>query len=108
MRKKLVIILLILGILILLIALIFFNKNIILKKNSDIKIIDATYNCFSTLEKFYEDDNYIYYFPCIKSDSVYVKFPNGNKMLVVDALADEKVTISKLISAGLKVKKEKK
>lgn len=108
MRKKFVILFSILGILILLVGLVFLRKNIILSRNNNIKIIDATYNCFSTMEKFYEDDNFAYYFPCIKSDSVYVKFPNGNKMLVVDALSDNKITITELISAGLEVKKEKK
>ena len=107
MRKKYVILFSILAILILSIGLLFMRKNNILLKNNSIKIVDATYNCFSSLEKFYEDDEYIYYFPCIKSDSVYVKFSNGNKM-VVDALADKKVTISELIHAGLEVKKEKK
>ena len=60
------------------------------------------------LGAFYEDNKYIYYFPCKKSNSVYVKFSNGNKMLVTDALFQDKVTISELISAGLLVKKQKK
>ena len=107
MRKKMVIILLILGIVIMLIGFIFLHKKNVLSSHS-IKIIDATYNCANSLEKFYEDNKYIYYFPCKKSNSVYVKFSNGNKMLVTDALFQDKVTISELISAGLLVKKQKK
>ena len=47
-------------------------------------------------------------FPCIQSKSIYVKFENGNKMLVVDALEENKVTIKELINAGLKVYKKEK
>ena len=73
-----------------------------------VEIIDATYSCVENLEKFYEDDKYIYSFPCVKSKSIFVKFENGNKMLVVDALEDEKVTIDELIAAGLDVRKNTK
>ena len=37
-----------------------------------------------------------------------LKFENGNKMLVVDALSEKKITINELIDAGLKVHKEAK
>ena len=77
-------------------------------RNNQIEIIDASYMCSEALEKFYEDDNYTYSFPCIKSSSVYVKFPNGNKMLVIKALEEEKVTIDELIKAGLEVVKKEK
>lgn len=82
-------------------------KNNNLAKNQ-IQIIDATYSCNNSREKFYEDDNYVYYFPCFKSTSVFVKFPNGNKLLVTKALDDKKVTIDELIKAGLEVYKEEK
>ncbi len=108
MRKKIVLLFLVLSIIILAVAFLLFNKNIIMSHKDDIKIIDATYSCFSTLEKFYEDDEYIYYFPCKKSDSVYVKLNNNTKMLVTEALSEEKVSIKELISAGLEVKKKKK
>ena len=107
MRKKLVIIFFILGMIILLLALLVKN-DVILSKKDKIKIIDATYQCANSMEKFYEDDKYVYYCPCTKSSSVFVKFSNGNKMLVKEALDDNKVTISELISAGLEVKKQKK
>ena len=53
-------------------------------------------------------DNYTYSFPCIKSSSVYVKFPDGKKVLVVKALEEEMVTIDQLINAGLEVYKVEK
>ena len=42
------------------------------------------------------------------ANSVYVKFENGNKMLVIDALESKKVTINELIDAGLKIYKNEK
>jgi hypothetical protein len=39
---------------------------------------------------------------------MYVKFENGNKMLISDALESKKVTINELLDAGLEVIKEKK
>lgn len=109
MKKKSIIIISILGIIILIIAIILLTTNNIIKFNkSKLEIIDATFSCSQGLEKFYEDDKYTYSFPCVQSTSVYVKFQNGNKMLVVNALEDQKVTIEELIKAGLKVHKEKK
>ena len=108
MKKKSIVILIAAGIIILVIGIILLNKSNIIKAKDRIEIIDATYACAQTIEKFYEDDKYTYSFPCVKSSSVYVKFDNGNKMLVVDALEADKVTIEELISAGLNVYKEKK
>ena len=88
-------------------GIILLRQNIRIAKEQ-VEILDATYNCQEALEKFYEDDKYIYYFPCIKSNSVYVKLADGNKMLVTKALEEEKVTINELIKAGLEVHKEAK
>ena len=106
-KKRIFIILIFLAIVVILIGIIFAFKNKDLR-SKQIQIIDASYMCAQSLEKFYEDDNYTYSFPCIKSSSVFVKFPNGNKMLVIKALEEEKVTIDELIDAGLEVYKEKK
>lgn len=109
MKKKSIIVLSVLGLIILIIGIILLTKNNnIIKNKSKLEIIDATFTCAKTPEPFYEDDKYTYSFPCIKSSSVYVKFENGNKMLVVDALEAEKVTINELIEAGLEVYKEEK
>jgi hypothetical protein len=82
MKKKSIVIIIIASIVILVIAIILLSKNEIIKEKSKIKIIDATYACEQSLEYFYEDDKYTYSFPCIKSKSVFVKFPNGNKMVI--------------------------
>ena len=108
MKKNSIIIIAILGTIILITAIILLTTNNVIKSKSKIKIIDATYKCEQEQEQFYEDNTYIYSFPCIQSKSIYVKFENGNKMLVVDALEENKITIDKLINAGLKVYKTKK
>lgn len=108
MNKKSIIIISILGIIILIIGIILLAKNNIIKQKSKIEIYDATYACANTQEQFYEDEKYIYFFPCVKSSSVYVKLENGNKMLVTSALEAQKVTIDELINAGLKVYKKEK
>lgn len=107
MKKKLIIIISLVAIIAIVLGVFLSVKNKNLEKNS-IKIIDATYSCNQSREKFYEDDNYVYYFPCIKSTSIFIKFPNGNKILVVKALEENKVTIDELIKAGLEVIKEDK
>ena len=86
MKKKNITILIILGVIILIIGIILLNRNNLIKEKGKLKIIDATYSCTQAVEKFYEDDKYIYTFPCTKSSSVYVKLENGNKMLVTTAL----------------------
>ena len=108
-KNKTIIILFILTLIIIGLALILTFKNHELSHNK-IKIIDVTENCKPgiTSERFYEDDNYIYLFPCVKSSSVFVKFANGNKMLVIKALEEKKVTIDELINAGLEIEKKKK
>ena len=106
-KNKIIIIFITLTIVVLVLALVLFKKNKELA-DSQIKIIDASYQCNNIKEVFYEDDNYIYSFPCVQSSSTYVKFANGNKMLVINALEEGKVTIDELIKAGLNINKEAK
>lgn len=107
MKKKVITIgCIILGVIAIIIGLFFVKK--VEDKKHKIEILDATYICSESLEKFYEDDDYTYYFPCVKSSSVYVKFEDGTKVLVVDALNDKKVTIKELIDADLEIIKKKK
>ena len=107
MKKKAIIILSVLGVIAIIIGICLLKTNNLLTK-SKIEIIDATYICNNLEEKFYEDDEYIYYFPCQQSSSTYVKFPNDNKLLVTQALEEKKVTIDTLIKAGLNVTKKEK
>ncbi len=106
-KDKIVILFGVLTFVIVIIAIILIgvNRNL---RSKQIQIIDASYMCAESIEKFYEDDKYTYSFPCIKSSSVFVKFPDGKKVLVVKALEEELVTIDELINAGLEVYKVEK
>ena len=106
-RKTIIAVLISLAVIAIVIGIFLAFKNKELRDNK-IQIIDASYMCAQAIEKFYEDDQYTYSFPCIKSSSVFVKFPNGNKMLVIKALEENKVTIKELIDAGLEVIKKEK
>ena len=107
MKKKIITIgCIVLGIIAIIIGLTIVKK--VENNKNKIEILDATYACNETLEKFYEDKKYTYYFPCVKSSSIYVKLEDGNKMLLVDALDEKKVTIDELIDAGLEVVKKEK
>ena len=111
-KNKLVIIFIALAVIILVIALLLFNKNKELQAKQ-IKVIDASYRTENsdeckTREIFYEDDKYVYSFPCIQSSSTYVKFANGNKMLVIKALEEQKVTIDELLKVYPNINKDNK
>lgn len=108
MKKRNIIILLVASLIIIGIAITLLIKNKQILSQNKITILDATYTCDNYKEDFYEDDTYIYTFPCTKSNSIYVKLSNGNKMLVKTALEEEKVSIEELEKAGLDFTKRKK
>lgn len=80
------------------------------KKNgySDFEIVDETGICAEALEGFYSDSVYDYYFPCIKSKTTFVKFADGRKITVANALKEGLVTIKELEEKGLQIYKELK
>lgn len=58
--------------------------------------------------KFYEDENYEYYYPTQKTKYVVVYFKDGDRMTVEDALAEGKITIDLLDKYEYEyIKKEK-
>lgn len=81
---------------------------------SDIlEIVDRTveindFACDTMLEKFYEDDNYIYYFDCVKSNYVVVKFKDNSQMTVEEALKIKKISIKDLDEYKIDYIKESK
>lgn len=107
MKKKTIITLFIVSIILITIAVVLLTKNKQLAKDK-IQILDATYSCENIPEVFYEDDKYIYSFPCPKSNSIFVKFNDGNKLLITTALEEKKVTIEELEKAGLVMTKKEK
>ena len=88
---------------------------IVIKKNNDINsysIIDESTTCKEEKEKFYENDKYIYYFNCLKSDKVYVKFNGKDKYLLKDILNNNttkyEITENDLDYLGIGIIKEPK
>ncbi|MDD4718992.1 MAG: hypothetical protein PHY00_04145, partial [Bacilli bacterium] len=62
-------------------------------------IYDYTGNCDQAMELIYEDDDYKYYFSCLKSDKVFIEFlTNGLKITVKKALKDNYITINELVN----------
>ena len=64
-------------------------------------------SCAQAIEYFYEDNEYRYYFTCIKSNSMYV-IVNGVEYKLVDALNNGIVTMKELENNGYKFLKESK
>ena len=86
------------------IGVVFISENKYIDKNSQtfthLKIIDKTKEeniaCNTALEQFYEDKEYIYYFPCEKSKYVIVIYSNGYQETVATSLEYGDITIEDL------------
>lgn len=65
------------------------------------KIVDKTkdkedFACDEALESFYEDEEYIYYYNCIKSKYIVVQYKSGYEETVENALKNKSITIKDL------------
>lgn len=70
-------------------------------KGEILEIVDTTkeiynFTCAEALEQFYEDDNYKYFYSCIKSKYIIVKYENGYEETVKDALKHGNIKIADL------------
>src|SRR5574344_1799555 len=83
------------------------NSNIICPKDKDYIIVDTTDVCAEALEQFYEDENYVYYYPCIKDNTTFIK-TNSEQLKISDALKQNKITIEELKTSGLSFYKEER
>ena len=71
--------------------------------------IDYTEVCASALELIFEDNNYKYYFSCIKSDYVLINFTLNNKVMKLKyALNNNYINMDQLITYDNLIIKEKK
>lgn len=91
------------------------EKNYINKNNqpfTHLKIIDKVKEeniaCAEALEQFYEDKEFIYYFPCIKSKNVIVIYSNGYQETVAASLEYGDITIEDLERNNIEFIKHKK
>ena len=78
-----------------------------------IEIKDTTkdikeFACAEALESFYEDENYTYYWSCIKNKYMIVKYENGFQETISDALKYGSITISDLDQNNISYIKYKK
>ncbi len=62
--------------------------------------------CADSLEEFYRDDDYVYYYSCTKSKYVLVKYTYGYKETVTEALKEKRITIKDLDDYQIKYYKE--
>ena len=70
------------------------------------KINDFT--CAEALEGFYEDENYTYYWSCIKNKYMIVKYDDGSKELISEALKNNHIDIQILDKFNISYIKEEK
>lgn len=64
-------------------------------------LVDQTKNqkdfvCAEALESFYEDENYTYYWSCIKNNYMIVKYTDGSQELISEALKQKHIDIQVL------------
>lgn len=64
-------------------------------------LVDQTKNqkdfvCAEALESFYEDENYTYYWSCIKNNYMIVKYTDGSQELISEALRQKHIDIQVL------------
>ncbi|MDD4548117.1 MAG: hypothetical protein PHI05_05220 [Bacilli bacterium] len=72
-------------------------------------IVDKTpKNCAEALEQIYETEHYRYYFNCVKSQYVFIKFLDKEKIPIKKALTNNLVSIEELIATGLNIIEEEK
>ena len=57
-----------------------------------VEIIDRTKETAFTCEPFWEDETFVYLFPCIQSQTVFARLYDGREMLLVDALKEGYIT----------------
>lgn len=77
-------------------------------------LIDETkeiknFACAEALEGFYEDENYTYYWSCIKNKYMIVKYDDGSKELISEALKNKHIEIQildKFDMSYIKIEKE--
>ena len=75
--------------------------------NDETKEING-FACDDALEGFYEDDTYTYYWSCIKNKYMIVKYDDGSKELISEALEKKHIDIQMLDKFNISYIKEEK
>jgi len=79
----------------------------------NITIIDKSkeivgFSADTALEPFYEDDKYVYCYPCIISDYIIVKYSDGTEETVKEALKNNRIEIGYLDKFNIHYIKQEK
>ena len=83
------------------------NNSVYNRKVMDIKdTSNETEACADAIETFYQDENYKYSFPCMKSSKVIVFYNDGTQDYVRNALSNKDITISDLDFYNIKYIRE--
>ena len=72
------------------------SKKLIIKEIKDETKTMLTFSCAEALDEFYEDQKNIYYYECLKSKYIIVKYIDGSEETVKEALKKEHITIKDL------------
>ena len=80
------------------------GKYILVDETQKIK----NFTCAEALEGFYTDENYNYYWSCIKNKYMVVEYDDGSKELISEALKNKHIDIQVLDKFNISYIKEKK
>jgi len=72
------------------------NDNLVIKEIKDLTKTMIAFSCAEALDKFYEDENYEYYYNCLKSKYIVVIYEDNSEETVKDALKKGHIKISDL------------
>ena len=69
---------------------------------------DENFVCDTALQNFFEDENYVYYWDCVKDEYMIVRYENGKEMTISESLKNHQFGIEKLDEAGIQYIKNEK
>lgn len=79
----------------------FFNKefncedaDVMGLKDNEYIIVDETKDCEVGAEEIARDDKFTYNLPCKQSETIFLKYGDGTKITLKEALATDKITIA--------------
>ncbi len=88
------------------------NEQPVTQKVEVVEILDIAERdnipCDEALQGFYSDEEYVYFYSCIKSQYVIVKYSDGTEKTVEDALKAGEITIEDLDKYGIEYYKKAK
>lgn len=84
------------------------NNNLIIKTITDQTASMSNFACAQALDNFYEDNEYKYYYTCIKSQYIIVEYKNEIEETVKSALKNGHIKITDLDKYNINYLKEEK